>query len=555
MASPPSRRQQYLPAHAHLKLLSVDVEDDVFSVRAAANSSSACCPGCQRSSTFVHSRYRRILRDLPLQGRVVKLNIEVRRFRCRNPDCSRETFAEPLLMVATKRSQQTLRFSETIRMIGYALGGEAGCRLAMRLGIPISADTLLRKIDRKDVAATNAPKFIGVDDWAWRKGHRYGSILVDLERRQPIDLLADRSADSLASWLKEHPTVELISRDRAESYADGARRGAPDATQVADRFHLLCNLTTAVERVLETKRSELCKACEPPEIKTESVTVAEAPPKMSMAHERSKQSRERRLELYSKAIDLQRQGFTNRAIGRALHMGRKTVGRFLLAGQFPERAKPHRPGPHVNKFGDYLQKRWAEGCHNATKLWHEIQAQGYVGARGMVATFVSTFRTPGTKYHRQNSRPSASQPKEKPLSPRQVAMLMARKPEKLDDHQQQLISRLEKACPTLELLRPLVRSFSEVLLGKDAAALQPWIDRANASSLPAIRNFCNGLIRDRAAVTAAISFKWSNGQVEGQVHRLKLIKRQMYGRANFALLRARVLSYAPVACQLTQRSP
>src|SRR5947209_6836556 len=156
-------------------------------------------------------RYWRVLRDFPLQGRVVKLHIEVKRFRCRNPDCSRGTFAEPLAMEATKWSEHTLRFSETVRMIGYALGGEAGCRLSMRLGILISPDTVLRKIDRNDVAATNTPKFIGVDDWAWRKGHRYGSILVDLEARQPIDLLADRSADSLASWLNEHPTVQLIS--------------------------------------------------------------------------------------------------------------------------------------------------------------------------------------------------------------------------------------------------------------------------------------------------------------------------------------------------------
>src|SRR3954451_6185681 len=328
-------------------------------------------------------------------------------------------------------------------MVGYALGGEAGCRLAVRLGIPISPDTVLRKIDRNDLAAIKEPKVIGVDDWAWRKGHRYGSILVDLETRRPIDLLPDRSADSFASWLKEHPTVELISRDRAEAYADGGRRGASGATQVADRFHLLCNLTSAIERVLETKRSELCKACEPAEIKTESGAGAEVPPNVTMAQERSKQSRERRLDRYSKVLDLQRQGLTNRAIGRALHMGRKTVGRFLLAGQFPERAKPHRPGPRVNKFRDYLQKRWAEGCHNATKLWHEIQLQGYVGGRSMVATLVSTFRTPGAKCHRQNSRPPASKPKGKPLSPRQAAMLIARNPEKLDDDEQELITRLE----------------------------------------------------------------------------------------------------------------
>ena len=174
MAFPPSRRQQYLPPKAHLQLLSVDFENDVFSVRAVADSNSACCPACQRSSAVVHSRYGRVLQDLPLQGRVVKLHIEVRRFRCRNPECSRETFAEALSMVATKRSQHTLRFSETVRMIGYALGGEAGCRLATRLGIPISPDTVLRRINRSNVAATIAPNFIGVDDWAWRKGHRYG---------------------------------------------------------------------------------------------------------------------------------------------------------------------------------------------------------------------------------------------------------------------------------------------------------------------------------------------------------------------------------------------
>jgi transposase len=454
-----------------------------------------------------------------------------------------------------KHGQQTARFSETVRIVGYALGGEAGCRLATRLGMPTSPDTVLRRINKDDAPTSNAPKFIGVDDWAWRKGHRYGSIVVDLETRRPIEILADRSADSFASWLKSHPTVQLISRDRAEAYADGARRGAPGATQVADRFHILCNLTSAVERVLETKRAELSKACEPEEVETQPPAAIETPPKMTVAQERSKKSRDDRLDRYSKIIELHKQGMSDRAIGRVLHIGRKTVGRFLRAGQFPERAKSRRQGPRVNKFRDYLQRRWVEGCHNATKLWREIQSQGYVGGRSMVATLVSTFRTPGTKYHRQHSRPPASKPKQRPLSPRQAAMLIARNPETLDDGEKQLIIRLEKDCPVVEFLRPLVRSFSEVLLGKEAIALQPWIDQANASGFPAIKNFCDGLIRDRAAVTAAISLKWSNGQVEGQVHRLKLIKRQMYGRASFKLLRARVLPYVPIPCQVAQRSP
>jgi transposase len=554
MASPASRRQEYLPPKAHLRLLSVDFQDDVVSIRATAESDSARCPSCQYPSSIVHSRYWRALRDLPLQGRAVKLHVKVRRFRCRTPDCRCQTFVEPLAAVTAKRSQQTLRFSETIRMVGYALGGEAGCRLAMRLGIPTSPDTVLRRINRNDAPAST-PKVIGVDDWAWRKAHRYGSILVDLETRRPIDLLTDRSADSFASWLKEHPTVQLISRDRAEAYADGGRRGAPEATQVADRFHLLCNLTSAVERVLETKRPELSKASEPQELETGSVATVETPPKMTIAQERSEQSRERRLDTYSKVLELHKQGMTDRAIGRTLHIGRKTVGRFLRAGQFPERAKPQRQGPRVNKFRDYLQRRWVEGCHNATQLWREIQSLGYVGGRSMVSTLVSTFRIPGTKCHRQLSPQPASKTKGKPLSPRQTAMLIARSPEKLNEAEKQLIDRLEKDCPTAALLRLLIRSFSQLLRAKEAEALQPWIDRASALGLPAIKNFCDGLMRDRAAVTSAISLKWSNGQVEGQVHRLKLIKRQMYGRASFNLLRARVLPYVSVLCQLDQGSP
>ncbi len=286
MASPPSRRQQYLPCKAGLRLLSVQFEDDACSVRAAVGSLSACCPACRRSSSVIHSRYWRTLRDLPLQGRNVKLYVEVRRFRCRNQDCGRKTFVEPLATVTTKHSQQTLRFSETVRLVGYALGGEAGCRLAKQLGVPVSPDTVLRRIQQNNPPSDKAPQFIGVDDWAWRKGHRYGSIIVDLETQRPIDLLVDRSADSFASWLKTHPTVGLISRDRAEAYADGARRGAPDATQVADRFHLLCNLTAAVERVLETRRSDLSKADEAEPLSIESSTGMETPPKMTVAQER-----------------------------------------------------------------------------------------------------------------------------------------------------------------------------------------------------------------------------------------------------------------------------
>jgi transposase len=245
---------------------------------------------------------------------------------------------------------------------------------------------------------------------------------------------------------------------------------------------------------------------------------------------------------------------SNKAIGKILQIGRKTVGRFLCSGKFPERATPRRKSPRVNKFREYLERRWAEGCHNATKLYREIQMQGYVGGRSMVARLISTLLTPETKYHRKRSCQAAPKHQQKPLSPRQAAMLIARNPEKLNDSEKQLVTRLARCCPNVAILHPLVAGFSTVFKNQDPAALQTWIEHATAANLPPIKSFCDGLLRDQAAVKAAISMKWSNGQVEGQVHRLKLIKRQMYGRASFELLRARVLPYHPT-CQLPQMSP
>jgi len=456
--------------------------------------------------------------------------------------------------VSPKYGRQTSRLSETIRLIGYVLGGQAGARLAERLGMGTSPDTVLRRLKFGPSVPVQGVKAVGVDDWAWRKGQRYGTILVDLETHVPVDLLPDRSADSLAAWLQTRPGAEVISRDRAGLYADGATRGAPQAIQVADRFHLLCNLTSAVERVLEQKRTALAKAVVPVTAEPPPPQADTAPKEKARCEQVREDRRQHRVDRYNEVVELYRKGRSQQEISRTLHMERKTIRRFLRAGQFPERATSRRKPPDVLKFQEFLKRRWAEGCHNATKLWHEIQGQGYTGGRSTMARFVAKLRTQGTKYFRQTVTPR--QPKAKPPSPRQAAMLLARHPEKLKPDEQQLLANLNECCPEIPTLYALTQDFAAVFRGKKSEALQNWLDSARQTGLPEIGRFCDGLLRDVAAVTAAVLLPWSNGQVEGQIHRLKLVKRQMYGRAKFNLLRRRVLPYIHGVVNLSpKRSP
>jgi transposase len=311
---------------------------------------------------------------------------------------------------------------------------------------------------------------------------------------------------------------------------------------VADRFHLLCNLTAAVERVLEQKRTALAKAVAPVPVTEPTPPPTDGTQKAQSRLEKDREyRRQRRVDRYNEVVGLDRKGMSQQAISLTLHIQRKTIRRFLRAGRYPERATPHRRPPGINKFQGFLLRRWGEGCHNATRLWHEIQGQGYTGGRSAMAKFIATLRVPGTTYFRTMA--VSRQKKAKPPSPRQAAMLLARRPEKLKPDQKQLLAKLNECCPEIPILYGLTQGFAQIFRDQQSESLQDWLEQARGTGLPEIRHFCDGLRRDEKAVNAAVVLPWSNGQVEGQVHRLKLVKRQMYGRAKFNLLRRRVLPY------------
>ncbi len=509
---------------------------------------STCCPECGRSFRRIHSRYSRKVTDLPWHGVPVTLRLRVRRFFCDEPSCKKGTFCERLPEVAA-HARKTSRLEEALMLVAFELGGRAGARLAVELGLLVSRDVLLRRVRRSPLPAKLAEnvRVLGVDDWALRKGARYGTILVDLERRRVVDLLPDRSAETLAEWLVEHPGVEIISRDRYRPYMEGASAGVPDAVQVADRFHIFKNLYDAVEKLVERNRKRLRGADEVPDA-TPPVESHPHSGHLGWGHRADPEKRRERLERYERVLELRERGLYVEDIAREVGLSQATVVSWLNAGGFPEqkRRKRKKPSP-VEPYADYLERRWRERCINMAQLFREIKEMGYEGSYDAVADHLRCFRRGLLPPARMTAEEADGPPKGSRHECQETArllMLEAKAPDALDTEQSEWLEQLRERCPELAAAQELAGRFARIMREGEEERLAGWFRAVEMSSLSEIRTFAKGVRQDEAAVRAAISLPWSSGQVEGQVNRLKLVKRQMYGRANFDLLRRRVLRAA-----------
>jgi len=450
-------------------------------------------------SRRVHSRYQRRLGDAAAGGQEVLIHLQVRRFFCGNPGCAKTTFAEQVPGLTTRYGRRTPGLDQMLQAIALALGGRAGSRLTGRLACAVSRSTLLRLIRAMPDPPTGQVKIVGVDDFALRRGHVYGTVLIDIQTRRPVDMLPERSADSFRSWLEARPGVEVICRDRGGCYAEGAALGAPAVVQVADRWHLWHNLAGAVERAVARHRS--CLQDDPAEPGT-----PDPPAEPAAEGPLGLRTRARHDEIHA-ALG---RGLTQAEISRALQLDRKTVRRYAAAatpGELSGGAQATRASlldPHL----PYLNARWEEGCRSTGRLHQEIRARGY---RGSLRTL---------RRHTAQLRQATTCPARPPApAPKKVATWILTPPGNLADADRAAMARITARCPELTATCVLVRDFAGMLCRRRGRHLEAWAASAEASPVSELRGFAAGLRKDWAAVTAGLTLPYSSGPVEGHVNR------------------------------------
>jgi transposase len=517
-----------LPHLAGVVVEGVVAATGLLLVLARASTEAAPCPVCGAVSARVHSRYSRRLADAAIGGRRVVIRLTVRRFFCACGSCKRRTFAEQVPGLTVRYGRKTALLAGALRDIGVALAGRAGSRLAAALAEPASRQVLLRLVMAAPDPPAPAPRVLGVDDFAIRRGQHYGTLLIDCETGAPLDLLEGRAARPLADWLRAHPGVEVICRDRSGAYADGARTGAPDAVQVADRFHLWQNLARAVERCVSAHR---CCLAEP-----DPAPAGQPAPPAEPAHaartEPAGDYADRARRHHAIVHQLLADGRGLREIARHLGWGPHTVQRYARAATWQELADGRWQAPRPSKldpFKPYLDQHAGQRHGDYTRLFREIRERGYDGSYSTVRGYLGRHR------------PARAPLPQVPPTVRDVTGWITRRPDSLTEDDRPRLRAVLDRCPELQAASAQVRAFAAMLTQLSGRDLPQWISAARDAGLPGISSFAKGLEQDLDAVTQGLATRWNSGPVEGRVNHIKMIKRQMFGRAGLPLLRKRVL--------------
>src|SRR2546425_6081760 len=524
-----------LPDASGLHLVRLEADEQFILAVVETTSPEALCPLCQCRSQSIHSRYVRVVADLPWAGWAVRLDLHVRRFFCLNKECMRQIFTERLPHVVAPYARRTTRLTDLFTLIGFALGGGAGKRLVDGMGVETSPDALLRLVRAQQESQVPTPRVLSVDDFCFCRRRSYGAILIDLERRIPIDLLPDREAETLKKWLLAHPGVQIISRDRGGAFADGARQGAPQAQQVADRWHLLANLSESMKGFFLNKQAQLKALVQKPvEDLCEEEARQLAPWQTSMRKHleaKSLQLHQERVTRYQQIHDLSAKKVDVVTIARRVGVSRQCVYEYVRMQQPPERTHiPPSRQPMLEPYKDYLVRRWNEGCRNAQQAYREVKEQGYPGGDSNIVRFFGHLRKhfdqSGTfKQVDPATQTPVQAPPKRPPTASQVAHWITFKEEQRLDWQEKYLTQLCEADQEIREAYELITDFTTMLRKRQGERLDAWLQKVEEQGPPELKNFAQGLKRDYDAVKAGLTLEWSNGQTEGQVHRLKLLKR------------------------------
>jgi len=521
-----------LPDLPDVLIEQVSVTNEVtITVRAA--SPTVSCPCCGTLSERVQSRYTRTLCDLPASGRPVHLVVQVRRFFCQESTCIRKIFAERFPALTLPRVKFTLRRHLALREVGFAVGGEAGARLGKKLSIPGSPDTILRLVKRAELPAAPSPRVVGIDDWSWKRRLRYGTLICDLEGGKPIDVLPDRSVEVVSAWFENHPSVEIVSRDRSSEYATAIQKGAPQALQVADRWHLGKNLADSVETLLAGLRAEIRRALQiqvmPEQERGETQPVPEE--RRRLPRSRSVQlaregRRAQKLDRYTQVVELHHQGLKAADIASRVGIGERTVYRWLHNGSWTFARWRRRRPSLIDPYERYVLQWWNEGNRNGLQLYRELASRGYQGSPKAMYNYLLTLRGQQVRL----SRPSPSKPparKSIPSPPAPLENFSAQgatwlflcQPEKLNERQQEELMLIRQASPSAEIAYRLAQAFMHMIRAQTGRQLDAWLSEVEESHLPELESFARGIRQDKAAVLAGLTLPWSQGPLEGHVNR------------------------------------
>ncbi|WP_306224614.1 ISL3 family transposase [Bosea beijingensis] len=494
----------------------IDGDRAVVSVHATAPTGT--CPSCGCCSRRVQSRYWRRASDLPIAGLRVDLRVRVRRFWCDAVLCGRRIFAERFGDdVLAPMSRRTGRLEMIVHQLGLVLGGRPAASFAERLMVPVSNDTLLRVVRRKAQLPSDTLLVIGIDDFAWRRNHRYGTIVCDLERRRTVTLLPDREPATSEAWLRRHSSITIVARDRGGGYSEAAAKALPAAEQVADRWHLMENASRAFLDAVRKSMRQIRSVIGATEINPALLTSAER--LQYEGYQRREETNAAVMAMFSDGVPIKR-------IVKRTGLARDTVRR-IVRGQRSDMFRTRQSS--LDEMLPWLEAQWDAGKRNAAELWRTMRARGFRGSLRVVSEWATRRR----RAEKTDAGTLARIP-----SARTIARFMTNGRDKLSKAETVLIAAIETGLPQLVKAREVIADFHQMIRTRGVAAMTLWMERA-ADSL--VASFCSGVRKDEAAVRAAITSPWSNGQTEGQITKLKLVKRQMYGRGKIDLLQARLV--------------